>query len=61
MAFYLILDYPLYFLIKKTRVVMLKNSNYKNTKKTETKRSKRSTLVHPTKTVREVFCASDNF
>ena len=26
---------------------MLKNSNYKNTKKTETKRSKRSTLVHP--------------
>ena len=26
---------------------MLKNSNYNNTKKTETKRSKRSTLVHP--------------
>ena len=40
---------------------MLKNSNYKNTKKTETKRCKRSTLVHPTKTVREVFCASYNF
>ena len=26
---------------------MLKNSNYKNTRKTETKRSKRTTLVHP--------------
>ena len=26
---------------------MLKNSNYENTKKTETKRSERSTLVHP--------------
>ena len=26
---------------------MLKNSNYNNTKETETKRSKRSTLVHP--------------
>ena len=26
---------------------MLKNSNYNNTKKTETNRSKRSTLVHP--------------
>ena len=26
---------------------MLKNSNYNKTKKTETKRSKRSTLVHP--------------
>ena len=28
-------------------MVVLKNSNYNNTKKTETKRSKRSTLVHP--------------
>ena len=39
---------------------MLKNGNYKNTKKTETKRSKRSTLGS-SKTVREVFCAWDNF
>ena len=44
---------------------MLKNSNYKNTKKTETKRSKRSTLVHPKLYVRsfvpqiisEITCA----
>ena len=28
-------------------MVMLKNSNYNNTKKTETKWGKRSTLVHP--------------
>ena len=65
MAFCLILDYPLYFKIKNTRAVMLKNSNYKNTKKTETKRSKRSTLVHPKLYVRsfvpqiisEITCA----
>ena len=40
---------------------MLKNTNYNNTKKTETKRGEHSTLSCSSKTVREVFCASDNF
>ena len=41
MAFYLILDYRLYFQIKNTRVVMLKDchSNFNNAKKTDTKRT----------------------
>ena len=54
MAFYLMLDYLLYFLIKNTCVLVLKNGNYNNTKKTETKRSRRSTLVHPKLCVRSL-------
>ena len=40
---------------------MSKNSNYNNTKKTETKWGIKTQYTCSSKTVREVFCASDDF
>ena len=63
MEFYLILDDLLYFQIKNTRVVMLKDSNFNNTKKTETKRTwlpefifrKQSDRLIQVKTIKSAF------